>query len=160
MSMDCLHTVLLVHNYSLVASVLIEGWENYIIQVCLAGRLKQEAGFFPRKVHVMAPRGNISLPTALAMLILCVAESDTQVSSDRWSEMVWCLGPGCPSACPGPKGNEIIQSLTSKLCSTLGSCGHIATFLTRLRQAQSHQWDLSHTPRAEKPPYLSQSNTQ
>lgn len=84
----------------------------------------------------------------------------SQVSSDGWSEMAWCLGPGCPSTCLGPKGNETIQSLTSKLCSTPGSSGHITRFLARLRQAQSHQRDPSHTLRAERPPYLSQSNTQ
>ena len=46
MGMEGLHTVLLAHNCSLVASVLMKGWENDTIQVCLAGRQKQEAVFF------------------------------------------------------------------------------------------------------------------
>lgn len=58
MGMGVLHTVLfLAHNCLLVASVLMKRWKNNTIQVFLAGMQKQEAGFFSREVHVMAPRG-------------------------------------------------------------------------------------------------------
>lgn len=46
MGMEGLPPVLLAHNYSSVASVFMKGWENNMIQVCLAGREKQEAVFF------------------------------------------------------------------------------------------------------------------
>lgn len=56
MGMESLHSVLLARNYSPVTSVLMEGWENSTIQVCLEGRQKEGGSFFSRKVCVIASR--------------------------------------------------------------------------------------------------------
>lgn len=57
MDVGVLHTILfLTYSYSPVASVIMKGWENNMIQVCLAGRQKQEAGFFLLGTRVMTPK--------------------------------------------------------------------------------------------------------
>lgn len=66
MGMEGLHSVVLAHSYSPVASALMQRWENNTIQVCLAGRQKEGVSFFSRKVCVIA------LEEATALREMCL----------------------------------------------------------------------------------------